>query len=63
MWIGGPMARPPRSDPPTSTMLKPVGQILRPIHYLAWFGDIITLATVLNENPKLALTAIYIPNS
>jgi ankyrin repeat protein len=33
-----------------------------PIHCLAWGGDIVTLAAVLRENPKLALSAIYIPN-
>jgi ankyrin repeat protein len=33
-----------------------------PIHCLAWAGDIVTLAAVLRENPKLALSAIYIPN-
>lgn len=33
-----------------------------PIHCLAWEGDIVTLAAVLRENPKLALSAIYIPN-
>lgn len=33
-----------------------------PIHCLAWEGDIVTLAAVLNQNPKLALAAIYIPN-
>jgi ankyrin repeat protein len=34
----------------------------RPMHCLAWEGDIVTLAAVLHENPKLALSAIYIPN-
>ena len=33
-----------------------------PIHCLAWDGDIVTLAAVLNRNPCLALSAIYIPN-
>jgi ankyrin repeat protein len=33
-----------------------------PIHCLAWGGDIATLAAVLHANPKLALSAIYIPN-
>lgn len=33
-----------------------------PVHCLAWGGDIVTLAAVLRENPKLALSAIYIPN-
>jgi ankyrin repeat protein len=33
-----------------------------PIHCHAWAGDIVTLAAVLRENPKLALSAIYIPN-
>jgi ankyrin repeat protein len=33
-----------------------------PIHCLAWGGDIVTLAAVLHENPKRALSAIYIPN-
>ena len=33
-----------------------------PIHCHAWAGDIVTLAAVLYENPKLALAAIYIPN-
>jgi ankyrin repeat protein len=33
-----------------------------PIHCLAWGGDIVTLAAVLHQNPKLALSAIYIPN-
>ena len=33
-----------------------------PIHCLAWGGDIVTLAAVLRENPKLAVSAIYIPN-
>jgi ankyrin repeat protein len=33
-----------------------------PIHCLAWGGDIVTLAAVLHANPKLALSAIYIPN-
>jgi hypothetical protein len=33
-----------------------------PVHCLAWGGDIVTLAAVLRENPKLALPAIYIPN-
>jgi ankyrin repeat protein len=33
-----------------------------PVHCLAWEGDIVTLAAVLRENPKLALSAIYIPN-
>jgi ankyrin repeat protein len=33
-----------------------------PIHCHAWAGDIVTLAAVLHENPKLALSAIYIPN-
>jgi ankyrin repeat protein len=33
-----------------------------PIHCLAWSGDIVTLAAVLRENPKLALSAIYLPN-
>lgn len=33
-----------------------------PVHCLAWDGDIVTLAAVLRENPKLALNAIYIPN-
>ncbi len=31
-----------------------------PIH--CWGGNIVTLAAVLHENPKLALSAIYIPN-
>jgi ankyrin repeat protein len=31
-----------------------------PIH--CWGGDIVTLAAVLHANPKLALSAIYIPN-
>lgn len=35
---------------------------VRPLHCLAWEGDIVTLAAVLRENPKLALAAIYIPN-
>ncbi|HWB08050.1 MAG TPA: ankyrin repeat domain-containing protein [Pirellulales bacterium] len=35
---------------------------VRPIHCLAWEGDIVTLAAVLHENPRLALSAIYIPN-
>jgi ankyrin repeat protein len=34
----------------------------RPVHCLAWEGDIVTLAAVLHENPKRALSAIYIPN-
>jgi uncharacterized protein len=34
----------------------------RPVHCLAWEGDIVTLAAVLHENPKKALAAIYIPN-
>jgi ankyrin repeat protein len=33
-----------------------------PIHCLASGGDIVTRAAVLHENPKLALSAIYIPN-
>ncbi len=33
-----------------------------PIHCVARGGDIVTLAAVLHENPKLALSAIYIPN-
>jgi ankyrin repeat protein len=33
-----------------------------PVHCHAWAGDIVTLAAVLRENPKLALSAIYIPN-
>ncbi len=33
-----------------------------PVHCLAWGGDIVTLAAVLHANPKLALSAIYIPN-
>lgn len=33
-----------------------------PVHCHAWAGDIVTLAAVLRENPKHALSAIYIPN-
>jgi ankyrin repeat protein len=35
---------------------------VEPIHCLAWRGEIVTLAARLHENPKLALSAIYIPN-
>jgi cytohesin len=34
----------------------------QPVHCYAWDGDIVTLAAVLNENPALALRAVYIPN-
>ncbi len=34
----------------------------QPVHCYAWAGDVVTLAAVLNENPALALQAVYIPN-
>lgn len=34
----------------------------QPVHCYAWAGDVVSLAAVLNENPSLALQAVYIPN-
>jgi ankyrin repeat protein len=49
-------------DRDMANLIASYGGVL-PIHCLASGGDIVTLAAVLHQNPKLALSAIYIPNA
>ena len=55
--VGGHRARQPRHGEPDCLLRRSAADSLPGLG-----GDIVTLAAVLHENPKLALSAIYIPN-